>query len=221
MEPTEVQELLAGLNRYLAEDLAGIWGAASSLASPDFRDVIVDAFPEVVLPYAAAASEVAAEWYDSTPTTNAGYRVIQSELPAAERLTASAQWALDVGTPETGLQLLQGSAERGVLDGARTTVLDNVNAELGASWARYASATACAFCRLMSIRGAVYRSKRAASFQSHDSCHCIAVPVRPGGSHTQPDYVSQWEKQYIQARRDAKSGDPKAILNAWDRALRA
>ncbi len=221
MEPAEVQALLAGLNQYLAEDLAGIWSAASSLASPDFRDVVVDAFPEVVLPYSAAAAEVAAEWYDSTPTTSVGYRVAQAELPSLERLTTSAQWALDQGTPETGLQLLQGSAERGVLDGARVTVLDNVTAEPGAKWARYASATACSFCRLQAIRGGVYRSKQSASFQAHDNCHCIAVPVRPGQSYGPPDYVGQWEKQYIQARRDAKSGEPKAILNAWDRALRA
>ncbi|AXQ62835.1 MuF-like minor capsid protein [Gordonia phage Angelique] len=49
----------------------------------------------------------------------------------------------------------------------------------------------------------------------HDHCHCIAIEVRPGRSYEPPSYVTQWDAQYIQARKDAASGDPKAILAAW------
>lgn len=216
----EVRAILFELGLQLDADLSDLWAAAGGLPSAEFRSVIIDAFPEIVLPHSATAADVAAEWYDSTPTGSVGFRVQQGALPTVERLASSVQWALNVGNAETGLTLLQGSGQRGVLDGARDTILTNVAAEPGARWARHASANACSFCRMLTTRADVYRSRSTADFKPHDDCHCIPVMVRPGQSYTPAPYVAQWEKQYVQARRDAGSSDPKAILNAWDRALR-
>lgn len=220
MTPDEVREILAELAVRFDEDLNTLWSSAASLPSEEFRALIAEAYPELVLPYSAMASEVGAQWYESTPSDIAGYAVRQGDLPTTERLTSSALWALKIGIGDAALPLLGGSGERAIFDGLRDTIDLNVESEPGALWARHASANACPFCRMLCTRGAVYLSEKTAAFKAHDSCHCIPAPTRPGDSYVPPPYVAQWEKQYVQARRDAGSGDPKAILNAWDRALR-
>ncbi|NKW62323.1 hypothetical protein GS931_21540 [Rhodococcus hoagii] len=65
MDVIEVRALFAELSRQLGADLSKLW-ATDGLDSAEFRALIEEAFPELVLPYSAAASEIAAEWYDST-----------------------------------------------------------------------------------------------------------------------------------------------------------
>ena len=218
MDVIEVRALFAELSRQLGADLSKLW-ATDGLDSAEFRALIEGAFPELVLPYSAAASEIAAEWYDSTPTASTGYRVKQGDLPSVERLASSAQWALNVGNAASGLTLLQGVATRAVLDGARDTIMTNVRSEKGARWSRYASAsTKCAFCRMLATRDN-YLSEATAGFDAHDNCKCIPTMIRPGQQHQQPAYLDRWQEQYQQARGDAGSSDPKAILAAWDRLI--
>ena len=50
---------------------------------------------------------------------------------------------------------------QGIKTASRDTILDNVERE-GVKWARYASSTACGFCRMLATRGAVYNSEAAA-----------------------------------------------------------
>lgn len=49
----------------------------------------------------------------------------------------------------------------------------------------------------------------------HDHCYCVAVEVRGDVMPELPAYVDDWERVYLKARRQAGSGDPKAILSAW------
>lgn len=109
---------------------------------------------------------------------------------------------------------------------------------VGTRYARYASATACAFCRLMSLRGAAYRSRESAIYvvgeidprdpsrqiraprgsraegeKYHDFCKCLVVPVFPGDTLEQPDYVSDWQEAYEAAVREA-GGTARADLSA-------
>jgi hypothetical protein len=101
---------------------------------------------------------------------------------------------------------LEGSATRFVFNGSRDTVMENVAAEQ-VRFARYASATACAFCRLQAIRGAVYLSKQSAGERDggfHDSDRCMIVPVRDDEDWEPPDYVAQWEAEYAEAARHAR-----------------
>lgn len=172
--------------------------------------------------------------------------------------------------PDVVLSRLSGSVKRMVADASRDTVLSS-SLEEGVRWARYASANACAFCRLLATRQAVYRSEADALTVSgasvgltmsdrrqragglattdellarrmgqktyvagknkgqeksrqlrgtrekgdryHDHCRCIAVPVRDG-VYTPPDYMKQWEQDYIAARRDVgKQRKPMSAKN--------
>lgn len=112
-------------------------------------------------------------------------------------------------------------ATRHVLDGARTaTVAAAGEDELAVGFARYASGTACAFCKMLAGRGAVYKSERTAQFTSggqryHDGCVCLPVPVF---SHTDPlppggdDYARLWAETTA-----GLTG--KAARNAFRRAV--
>lgn len=165
-QAAEVRLLLDELDARLGRGVAQMWAAAAGrdLSSPEFRQLVIDAYPDLVLPFSATAADVGAVFYDEQPTTTR-HVATTAELVPEERLRSSATWALDVGTPESAVALLQGSATRAMFDGFRDTILDNVIEESaggGAKWARHASATACGFCRLVATRGAVYDSEASA-----------------------------------------------------------
>ncbi|OBA62194.1 hypothetical protein A5780_19235 [Nocardia sp. 852002-20019_SCH5090214] len=159
VSPAERQYILAQVNDLAAADLDALWQQASELPTGEFADYVTQAFPELADPYAAMAAELAATWYaDSLSITD--YVPVPGPLPIREQLIKSALWALG-GNGTVALDRLKGTMQRSVFDGARQTILDNVNQE-GARWARYASPNACAFCGLMASRGAVYTSEAAA-----------------------------------------------------------
>jgi hypothetical protein len=210
--PTERQSVLADLATLGIRDLVEVWRRATQTAT-DFAALILAAFPEIASGYAGMAADLAADWYSEAAPALA---YAPTTAPAADvaALTQSTQWALGADGDEA-LNRMAGTMQRAVFNGARDTTLINVQHEKGAKWARYASANACEFCRLMAIRGAVFLSEKSGSFKAHDKCHCVAVEVRPGTSYEPPDYISDWDEQYTQARRNAPSGSAKAILAAW------
>lgn len=212
--PAERQEVLTDLSTLAIRDLVAVW-RRSSRVDVEFAELITAAFPEIATAYAGTAAELSAQWFLESAPAPAFTPAVA--VPNVEALASSAQWALGA-EGEVALDRMSGSIQRAVFDGARETTLINVAREPGAKWARYASANACPWCRMMATRRAVYLSSETA-LKSHDSCHCVAVEVRPGGSYDLPDYVEKWEDEYAQARDLAGSGDPKAIQAAWRRLL--
>lgn len=160
ISPGERQYILAQIGRTAAADLDALWRQAEVLPSSEFAAWVIEAFPTLADPYAAVAADAAATWYGESPGPS-GYVPIVGPLPEVAQLTASATWALGADGL-IGRDRLQGTLQRAVWDSARSTVLANVDAESGSSWARHASSNACAFCALMASRGAAYNSKAAA-----------------------------------------------------------
>lgn len=84
----------------------------------------------------------------------------------------------DTARPNTALSTTLGTAQRIVLDGGRTTILDTVHADPKAvGWYRVSDGHPCAFCALLCGRGLAYKSEKAADFKSHNDCGCSAVPA--------------------------------------------
>jgi len=213
---SEFQLVLVQLAADLGIKIGRLLASMERLDRSESLEFMTTAYPGLAMAYLAASNALSVEFYNEQPTFS-DYVAEPIDLLPEERLAASGRWAMLQNNPT---RALIGSAERAVMDQSRGTILENVEAEEGATWARHASANACPFCRMLSTRLDVYRSEETASFLAHDSCHCIAVMVRPGDEYEPPPYVAQWEEQYIQARKDAGSGDPKDILSAWNRALR-
>lgn len=225
----ELQRALAALAARLGTDVERLLRRTGALDQQELLAFLTDAYPELVVPYEAAAAELTAQYYGEQSTTTKGFVAESAGGAPAEQLAASARWAALQNAP---ISALQGSASRAVMNSSRDTVLHNVAREPGARWARHASANACGFCRMLATRGASYSSASAAGSvvgrrgrergarklgqKYHDNCHCIAVPIRPGDDYSPPDYVKQWEQDYRAATKGGASG-PKDIAQAMDR----
>lgn len=159
--PSDRQRILTQIAEMAVVALRDLWRRASLVPDIDFAAFLIEAFPEAVDPYAALAAEVAAEWYAETVSVNKAFVSLPGALPLREQMLKSAQWALG-GDGTVALDRMSGTAQRAVFDSARETTLYNVEREPGSTWARYASANACAFCALMATRGQVYASKKSA-----------------------------------------------------------
>lgn len=219
----ERQYLLNQLGRLADADLNRLWERAIYLTAPprslglrrppsiSFGAIIEEGFPEVVDPYYQTAADLAATWFEESLPGSPYIAQPADPLPV-DRLVLSARWALR-GDGAAGLSRLQGTLQRAVFDGARQTTLLNVTAT-ESKWARYASANACAFCRLLATRGADYRSERTAATDVHDHCSCLPVEDRDN-TYQPPEYIEQWQGEYAAARDAAGSGDPTQILAAW------
>lgn len=209
--------LLGELFRLASRDLNAVWSQASDLSNGEFPVYVTAAYPEVADPYVAAASMLAANWFEeSDPSSDYVPKI--SPLPPAEKFTKNAEWALrSVG--DQGLSNLEGSLNRAVFDGARDTTRLNVEATQS-RWAVDARPGACPWCRMMAIRGAVYLSKAGALKSCHDNGHCVALEDRVG-TYQPPAHFEKWEQEYFKARANAGSGDPKAIQAAWRQEIAA
>jgi hypothetical protein len=199
---TEVENLQSLLSRL------GVLGAAALTQVWDRNDIatLKLLYPDLIGPLLAAAGTLTAEWYFGLNPSQP-FAAIPAPIPQAEVLSKSVGWAFTQTDP---LQAAVGSTERHIFTLSRETVVSNAQRE-GVRWARYASANACPWCRVLATREAVYRSAENA-IKGHDNCNCMAVPIRDGDQWTPPDYVQGWLEEYNTARAQA-GGNLDDIVN--------
>lgn len=163
MIPSERQQVLVQLHTLAVEDLVKLWRGAAGmdLESRAFRALIEEAYPEIPSKWGTVAAEFATQWYDESAPELA-YRAAPAELHPVEQYAGNADWALGA-VGDAALDRLAADLQWSIFDMARQTAELNAASEPGSTWARYASATACAFCRVMATRGAVYSSEAAAT----------------------------------------------------------
>lgn len=248
-----LRHVLGDISTLATHDLVQLFNAHGD--GDQFPDLLRKSFGEIVRPYARAAATITARWYrellhgkDFTPTPIV-------ELPDA-RIDKTVDWAINAPTSKPGsvsgpvpndviLGRVSGSSQRMINDASRDTVVRNA-AEEGVKWARLAAEDACAFCKVMALRGAAYnsygvaednigvkrlvvvgrngraRGKRQVGESYHDCCRCVAVPIRDGSKWNPPGYVSDWADQYRDAKKAAGgASDLKAILAKMRAADRA
>ncbi|GAA2192723.1 hypothetical protein [Streptomyces bangladeshensis] len=225
-----------GLTRLLVRDVRGL----RRLILPSrLRESIPDwltAMTAVIEQYARTSSHLAAEFYDAQREA-AGvpgvFTVPVAEPPPQEQTEASLRWAtkdLWPREPEeaTPAQLQPLSvrldaaevkaeqvAQKLVADTGRGTVQEAVRQDRQATaWARSAALGACAFCKLLAARGAVYKEDTA-DFRAHDGCHCGVVPVFKGQRFELSPHAREWERIY----REYAQGHSGGQLRLFRRAL--
>ncbi|NEW49343.1 hypothetical protein GV792_04705 [Nocardia cyriacigeorgica] len=164
----------------------------------------------------------------SEPSTAVGDRQDDDGTDTSDFVPAFVPGDTGPGSP---IARLVGAAARHIQNGARDTITDNADEE-GVRWARHAAPDACAFCRMLATRGAVYLSRenaaqvvgrrgRTRGNQSledayHDNCHCLPMPDRPDSPYEPPEYVDGWIDEYEQASA-ATDGSTAAILREMRR----
>lgn len=190
----------------------------------------------VVDQYAQTSSALAAEFYDGQREA-AGvpgmFTVPVADAPSPEQTEASLRWATkDVWEREpeqatvaqrlpleTRLDQAEKKAEQVtqklVADTGRATVIGAVRKDPQATaWARAAALGACAFCKLLASRGAVY-ARDTAGFKAHDGCHCGVIPVFRGQRFEPSEHAAQWARIYQEFAAD----QPGNQLARFRRAL--
>ncbi|MGW7350952.1 VG15 protein [Streptomyces sp. NPDC054784] len=215
--PERYRRAQRGLTRLLVRDVRGL----RRLILPQrLRETVPDwiaAVQAVVDQYAATSGALAAEWYDvqrAAASIAGPFTVPVVDPPPAEQSEASLRWASkdiwerdpERATPaqrepverriEQAGKKAEAVAQKLVLDSGRDTIRRAVREDRQATgWARTAALNACAFCKMLAIRGAVYEQDTA-DFQAHDSCHCGAIPIFRGQSFELSDKAKEWERLY-------------------------
>jgi hypothetical protein len=187
---TQVALHRAGLTTLTGLASAGLVTAMRGVPEDDatgFRDALQVALEDLVALFAPAAASLGADWYDDlreAAEVKGRFQAIVADLPDAGRIEALAGWAVEPlfgATPDVAavLSRADGGLQRIILDSDRNTVAGSAVADPGAAgWQRVGSG-ACAFCRMLIGRGAVY-SEATVQFASHDRCRCSAVPAFGG-----------------------------------------
>jgi hypothetical protein len=216
-DPDRYRAAQRGLSRLLLRDVRGLRRLIipSRLRSsvPDW----IAAVQAVVDQYAQTSAALGAEFYEAQREAAGvpdSFTVPVADPPPEERTEASLRWATkdvwerepDLATQaqleplDVRLEQAEKKAElvvqKLVADTGRETVLGAVRQDRQATaWARSAALGACAFCRVLSIRGAVYK-RETVDFRAHDGCHCMTIPVFAGQRFELSDKAKEWERLY-------------------------
>jgi hypothetical protein len=208
-----------GLTRLLVRDVRGlrrlIVPSRLQVTVPDW----IEAVRALVDQYGSASASLAADYYEAervAARVTGRFTVPLLNPPPEEQVDNSLRWATknvwerdpeDPATTdaqraplEVRLEQAEKKAEavvqKLVTDQGRGTVRNAVRQDRQAvAWARAAALGACAFCKLLATRGAVYKQDTA-GFRSHDGCHCGVVPIFRGQRFELSDHAREWERLY-------------------------
>lgn len=206
-----------GLTRLLVRDVRGlrrlIIPSRLRTSVPDW----IAAVQAVVNQYSTTSAALAAEFYDAqreAAGVTGTFTVPVADPPPDGKIEAGLRWATkdvwerdpDAATDaqleplDTRLEQAEKKAEQVaqklVTDTGRATVIDAVRQDRQATaWARSAALGACAFCKLIASRGAVF-SQDTVRFQAHDGCHCGAIPVFVGQRFELSPHAQEWARLY-------------------------
>lgn len=204
--------------RRLLNDLSGRAAAdLRSMLPGTLNDPLVAAWVALVERYGDEAADIGADMFDEW-ATELGLRPRIELAPGVNETRASARfrWAMvqpnALGSASVLLDEL-------VKQPFRSTVQDSARRS-GGAWARVpAGADTCSWCRMLAGRGAVYRSEDLARYgmrgkKYHGDCDCVPTLVRGPEDYPEGYDPAGMAEQYDQARKDAGSGDVRAIAAA-------
>ncbi|MET9521517.1 hypothetical protein [Streptomyces coeruleorubidus] len=190
----------------------------------------------VIAQYARTSAALAADFYDAqreAAGVSVPFTVPVADPPPPEQTEASLRWATkdlwprdpEEATPaqlqpmdvrlEQAEKKAEQVAQKLVADTGRGTVREAVRQDRQATaWARSAARGACAFCKMLALRGAVYEQDTA-DFRAHDGCHCGILPVFRGQRFELSPQAREWERIY----REFAQGHSGDQLRLFRRAL--
>lgn len=216
---TPPEDVRYGLTLVTSAAMAEVADAATAGANPAaVRGILFDAVPLIVGSFADGSSALALDWYEE----------LREEADPPERFTPSPvalirddHLATTVAWSTEALRDLSADFERAIAESmARLlpeiqkevaqafwdTVTENVADDPAAEgWLRFARPGACALCRMLADKGAVYKADTA-RFAAHTNCHCVAAPVFDG----QPGEEASVE-QYVASKRRRTDREREAL----------
>jgi hypothetical protein len=203
----DLRNAVDGLTTRASRDLAALWQRVSDAVAA--REPLYDILPALIDTYGAAASSLAAEWYDEV-RAKAGVGGSFTAIPADVKdlgVPALIGYAESKATDYTSFRtLIEGGMQRRIANFSRGTVIGSAVRDPKAEGWQRVGAGACAFCAMLISRGSVYRTAESADFASHDHCRCSALMVWSGESRP--------VRPYTPTNRNITDAD-RARVRAW------
>jgi hypothetical protein len=229
------REAVQSLVTLAQRDLVRAWRAVETRSATTARDAVLEVIPALVDDYGNSAASIAADWYDELREVSGApgsFTAPLAEPPPADQVEALARWGVGPmfsATPDadTALSLLSGGLQRLVVGADRGTIETSALADPARPvYTRVARSNACAFCKMLASRGAVYGSAERAgrgrselSAHYHDHCRC-AVAVSWDGAPVHSPGADQWARAYTDATT-AVGTDTRAVLAHMRQSLGA
>lgn len=206
-----IRQEMAKLSAASRRDFDLAFGARLRDDGSPLSQAEMDAWLDIIATYGNAAAALGAasveEWGDEM-----GVRPKVKMVRAVDeaRATARIGWVL---TTASVLGNAHSLIDELVLQPFRSTVQSSALAS-GVGWGRVPSGgRTCAFCRMLASRGvSTAGSAGGGGYKYHGHCACVPVMVRDAGDFPDGYDPEELSDLYAQARRDADSGDTKAIL---------
>lgn len=227
--PSDVRGSLVLVTGAAAAEVAAI----AREASGEPLSALLAAVPGIVDYYLDGAAELALQWFEELreesgaagrfspePVTPLYVDSLRAEMRAiAERVEAE----MEQGLAEFMAEQAALVAEEAVAEGFRASILENVERDPeSVGWRRFARPEACAFCKMLAARGAVYQAS-SARFAAHGAvmaggrkggnCMCIAGPA----FQAEGDWAKATPLQYVASsakRTEAQAAQLREYLRS-------
>lgn len=211
----EVQQVAQALSRLSTAAQADFMRLYATLDHSDWeslRRTLEQFWPELIGHYGEMASVLASDQF-AIQAAELGItgesRMVRGVDP--DRANARMRWAIGVPDQQGSLLLL---LDELVKQPYRSTLQHSAH-RAGAAWARVPVGETCAFCLMLSSRGAVYDTRENAKFTSdgdkyHGDCDC--TPVLAKSNADLPYDADALYEDVYQKARSAAGGDQKDIL---------
>lgn len=173
-----------------------------------------DGWLDMIEQFGDMAATLGADLFESH-AADLGIRPRVELAPGINRDRAAARfgWAASTPDPLGNLRVL---TDELVKQPYRSTYQDSA-IKSGAGWARVPTGSdTCAWCLMLASRGAVYSTAQAAGRgkKYHGDCDCAPTLVRSPEDYPEGYRPDDLYDAYSTARREAGSGNTKAILSA-------
>lgn len=180
------------------------------------------AFAALVQEFGSASISLNSDYYEDAredARIPGAFRTPPAEMMAAAEISTSLATELDSVDPPLAQSRAEGVADLLVTSIGKGALIAAIMGDNKAQkWARVTSGKACAFCRMLATRGAVYKTDLSASFVPHPKCHCTIEAVFHPESYEPTAATRSDLALYNAAGENAAAGDR---LNAFRRAIAA
>ena len=198
-------------------DMQAIWDGMKTTERMYVSDALKHGWEWVLERYGSMAAALAVDFFElEARGLNLTPRVQIAAPFDAVRANARLNWAMGTDNQLGNTMVL---LDELVKQPYRSTFQNSAYAS-GAGWARVPQGShTCNWCLMLASRGGVYHSKQLAQFGTngkkyHGDCDCQPTLVRSPEDYPEGYDPDGLYDQYLQARRDAGSGDPKKIVAA-------
>lgn len=195
----------------IRRDFRRIWPRLRRQSPDTIRDALLELAPTLSDQYGGAAAAMAADWFESVTGQSARTASTTQHAAVVGSVRAAAGGFYD-GRLEDAFERIVASTARHANQAGRETVMESASRH-DIRYARAPEPGACAWCLMLSSRGAVYHSRSTAGEfrRFHDDCRCqIEVESRDGSLSYDADALYE---QYAAVHRSGDtSGDTAARM---------